>query len=166
MNEFSRMASDTAHKCHCQTAQRTAALLLQDIDHELPDFSAIRESMALQYVEDMSLLTFEISANAAFSSAAQLRDFIETQWRSAAATIHATWLDHGRPLATQFANLAAAQPIRQWSDVEESPLRAILEQGAIDTWFQPIFHGRALELWGYECLARATDADGKIISPK
>jgi len=140
-------------------------VLLDGAETELQDFQQIAAVLADDYVKEFSLLTFTIATASRFESAGALRNFLETHWPAAAERMTACWIDPGRPIASQLRDLAAAQPLAAWAGDAESPLRRILDERRIDTWYQPIFAGKGLHLWGYECLARATDDDGGLISP-
>jgi EAL domain-containing protein (putative c-di-GMP-specific phosphodiesterase class I) len=50
-------------------------------------------------------------------------------------------------------------------DGDSSPLMSMLRERRIETWFQPIFTAQTLDLWGYECLMRGRDLEGKLVSP-
>jgi EAL domain-containing protein (putative c-di-GMP-specific phosphodiesterase class I) len=39
----------------------------------------------------------------------------------------------------------------------------VLNEERIESWFQPVFQARTLELWGYECLMRGRALDGSLI---
>lgn len=158
-------APATQHVCHCQTTRRTAAVLLNGTESKLDSFDKVVSSLASSYVADLSLLTFSITGDGKFSSPGILRNFLETHWPGAAPEFLVCWIDGSKPIASQIGELAKAQPLASWTSDSETPLRQILEERRIDTWFQPIFTADGLQLWGYECLARATDDDGAVISP-
>jgi EAL domain-containing protein (putative c-di-GMP-specific phosphodiesterase class I) len=46
----------------------------------------------------------------------------------------------------------------------DSTLVRILDERAIETWFQPVFETEELKLWGFECLMRAFDGS-ELLSP-
>ena len=41
----------------------------------------------------------------------------------------------------------------------------MLQNRRIDTWFQPVFKGPDLDLWGYECLMRGRDEQNNLVMP-
>jgi EAL domain-containing protein (putative c-di-GMP-specific phosphodiesterase class I) len=153
-----------AHNCHCQTTQRSVALLMSGLESGFMDFRSVVSRFEGIYHSDMSVVEFPIGERG-FASVAALRDFVLTQWGSEAGELRCCWLDQSKPVAQQLTTLVAARPLSDWVENGETPLRQILDSRSIETWFQPLFKGRELQLWGYECLARARDEAGQLVPP-
>jgi len=159
------MSKSEKHDCRCQTGERLAAVLFDGEERSLDQFEQVIASLAQAYYGELSIAVFEIGHASSFGCAPQLREFIETTWPEFAPRARACWLDPSRPIHRQFELLGTAQPLTRWTGQRESPLADILSEGRIETWFQPVFESERLELWGYECLARARDADDTLIAP-
>ncbi|MFK7954819.1 MAG: EAL domain-containing protein [Lysobacterales bacterium] len=147
------------------STQRDVGLTLGGCDERLADMRSIVKRFGGMYDAALSVIQFPVGTDKGFETAAALRDFIQTHWEECLPSLRACWLDSDKPVSEQLSKLVAAQPLSEWMSQGESPLKEILEQRRIDTWFQPIFVRNRLEVWGYECLARARDSGGKIISP-
>lgn len=156
---------EPSHKCHCQTTERRVALLLGGTENDLANFGGIVSGFAGTYHEALSVLELPIGGPEGFASVAALRDFVLAQWTAQAPSLRCCWLEADTPATAQLTRLAAARPLSHWASESHTPLQAILDERRILTWFQPIFTGETLKLWGYECLARAEDSDGKLIPP-
>ncbi|MFK8017757.1 MAG: EAL domain-containing protein, partial [Gammaproteobacteria bacterium] len=128
------------------------------------DFRSVVAKFGGTYYSDMSVVEFPIGAKG-FASVAAMHDFVLTQWGRDAGELRCCWLDQSKEVAQQLTSLVAARPLCDWVEQGETPLRQILDSRSIETWFQPIFKGSELQLWGYECLARARHPDGTIVSP-
>jgi EAL domain-containing protein (putative c-di-GMP-specific phosphodiesterase class I) len=159
------MNRSAAHHCVCQTTRRTAAVVLNTDPADLDGFERVASQLAISSLAELGMLTFEIKTGGTFESAGVLRNFLETHWPDRAPHFRVCWIREDRPIASQLAELASAMPLTAWATDVESPLRTILDQRRIDSWFQPIFQASGLALWGYECLARAAADDGSIIAP-
>ena len=118
-----------------------------------------------QFLPALSMAVFRLGTQHRFPDTASLHDFVRTQWPAMAREVHACWLDDQLPLNLQFSALGLAEPFSQWLETSTSPLLEILNARRIETWFQPVFRGAGLALWGYECLARARTADGEFVTP-
>ncbi|MEO0365151.1 MAG: EAL domain-containing protein [Pseudomonadota bacterium] len=160
------MASNSAgHNCHCRSTARRVAILLGGVEEKLPDFESIVQRFGGIYHKPLSVLELPIGAGCKFLSVGKLRDFLMTQWSGDAPGMRCCWLDPDRSVQGQLAELVAAAPLLEWARERDTPLQAILEHRRIQTWYQPVFAGDTLEIWGYECLVRATAEDGQIIPP-
>ncbi|MEO1574100.1 MAG: EAL domain-containing protein, partial [Pseudomonadota bacterium] len=141
------------------------ALLLGGCEAELKDFANVVARFGGRYHEALSVLELPVGERRGFPSVAALRDFALTQWTAQAPALRCCWLEPGKPIEDQLTTLVAARPLSHWASESTSPLRAILDERRILTWFQPVFSGDDLAIWGYECLARAVDDDGEVIPP-
>lgn len=128
------------------------------------DFRSIVSRFAGTYHADISVVEFPIGERG-FASVGALRDFVLTQWGTIADDLRCCWLDATRTVEQQLTTLVAARPLSDWVTDVDTPLREILDARRIETWFQPVFKGSALSLWGYECLARARDTHGALVPP-
>lgn len=162
------MASNknSEHDCHCRSTARRVAILLGGVEAKLPDFDAIVQRFDGIYHQKLSVLELPVGADSKFHSVGKLRDFLMTQWSSTASSMRCCWLNPGTSVHEQLAELVAAEPLMEWSRERDTPLQSILEHRRIQTWYQPVFKGDSLQIWGYECLVRAIADDGQIISPQ
>lgn len=156
-----------SHDCHCQTGKRTLALVVPNLASRYADLIEFggRAKWAVDVARER--VDVPISGCGQFTDAPEVLNFLRTILDAARlADVRAMWL---APFATpdEQARLAReAQPIETMASVPASPLLSMLREGRIDTHFQPIFRSNdALDLWGYECLMRGTDADGTRRSP-
>jgi EAL domain-containing protein (putative c-di-GMP-specific phosphodiesterase class I) len=80
--------------------------------------------------------------------------------------ISATWIDAMLPTPlTTNELLNKSAPLVSMVTEDSGPLLSLLKENRLTTHFQPIFQAGSLGLWGYECLMRGTDAEGKMVSP-
>ncbi len=91
-----------------------------------------------------------------------LRDLLDTPRLE---QIRAAWLPPHTEPSQHVRSLIHARPLLELIECADSPLLHILREKRLETWFQPIFRGDAREVWGYECLMRSRDEQGKLISP-
>lgn len=69
------------------------------------------------------------------------------------------------PLAAQLVTLLHVARVAERVMLDSAPLAALLREGWVETWYQPIFWSGTLGLWGYECLMRGVAPDGSRVSP-
>lgn len=156
-----------SHDCHCQTGKRTLALCVPKLGSRYPELVAFCETSGWRADLMNDRVELGVSGCGQFTNAAEVLNFLRTILDAARlADVRATWL---APYATPEqldAALRDAAPIEAMAAATPSPLLSMLRDRRIDTHFQPIFRSNdALDLWGYECLMRGTDAAGKRCSP-
>ena len=154
-----------AYECACNSTARRLALIYPGAHDATAELRAVADKFG--WMDDSELQTLEVSVggSAKFCGIAELADFV----RGIAPTIYpelrATWLKRGN-LRDQLPALVRAGALAKMVPLPSSPLIGILEHRALETWFQPIFTADGLMLWGYECLMRASDHDGRLLGPE
>jgi len=155
-----------SHTCQCQTATRRLALVVGRLAARHPELGEAVSRFGWDWDEDLGTAVATVGPDARFRGAGELLDVIAgVLGAEEAQAVSATWLDD-RPLAAQAGALLRAPALRELAPDGDSPLGRILEQRAIETWFQPIVPAAGGAPWGYECLMRARDPDdGQVIPP-
>ena len=153
------------HECHCQSLNRKLLLLPPETDFDADAVDGIAAGLGWTAVDSLDAYEVPLGPGQQFEALGQLSDFLRGLYPQAHEHFRIAWLDPGRPLSRQFAALADARPLSEVAPRRDSLITAILGARAIETWFQPIFMLRDMMLWGYECLMRARDTDGRLVNP-
>lgn len=145
------------HVCTCKSAKRILSLTFP----ELPE----RYADVLSYCDTDPFWRAELQDNridvtvgdcSGFNGVADVSNFLATFVESPRLEdISGRW----------SGSAEQAVPLAKFVSHDSSQLLPILRQNRIETFFQPIFAAGGLDLWGYECLMRARDDAGKLISP-
>jgi EAL domain-containing protein (putative c-di-GMP-specific phosphodiesterase class I) len=151
--------------CECRTDARSLVVLAPGLDRypELTEFEPGED-----WVVHPSLggVRVEVGSGTRWSGIAEVATFLRTELDAARyGELRAVWARRGVPLQEQLVTLLHAGRLSDMVQADSSPLPAMLAEGRIESWFQPIFRAGALELWGYECLMRGRAEDGSIVSP-
>jgi EAL domain-containing protein (putative c-di-GMP-specific phosphodiesterase class I) len=149
--------------CHCRTDARRLAVLARNLDEypEILDFASRGEWRADRTFE---AVTVDVGGDSRWSGVADVAAFLRTVLDAGRfAALKAAWLDGGGALETQVPALIHAGSLAAMSEVDSSRLAALLRDGRIETWFQPVFWAGTLQPWGYECLMRGRTADGELV---
>jgi len=152
------------HDCSCQSANRSLALVFGSIAEQQPEVRELVERFAAAWDEDLATAVVRVGPDHRFAGAAALRDLMmAVLGPEVTPRVRAAWLDNGS-LQGQAGLLLRAGSIDELAPAADSPLAGILARRELETWFQPIFD-RDDTVWGYECLMRARDSNGEVISP-
>jgi EAL domain-containing protein (putative c-di-GMP-specific phosphodiesterase class I) len=123
-----------------------------------------REHVEVGGVE-FGCIRVRLGAERRWSTATEVVGFLRTIFEDdECQKARGTILEPETSLESAFQDLFHADRLDQWFD-DTSPLVGVLEHGRLETWYQPIFDLGAEQPWGYECLMRARDEDGELISP-
>jgi EAL domain-containing protein (putative c-di-GMP-specific phosphodiesterase class I) len=149
--------------CECRTGARTLAVLAPGFDAypELESFGASRD-----WVLHPALGAVEVAVGPEreWGGVAEVASFLSAVLDADRyAGLRAVWLRSGVPIEQQFVELLHAQPLADVAAVDSTPLAGVLDEGRLETWFQPVFWRGTLALWGYECLVRGRTAEGETI---
>ena len=156
--------TEAQHQCVCQTANRRLALVFGASAEHHPELQELFQRFELDWHRDLGTAIATVGPDGAFAGPAEVADLLSgVLGTSALEQVRATWLDSS-PLNEQMPKLLRAATLAQFAPERDSPLAEILEKRRIHTWFQPIFDRRGV-LWGHECLMRAFDETGAVISP-
>lgn len=151
--------------CECRTDARSLVVLAPGLDRypELTEFASGDDWVVHPALGGVRV---EVGSGARWSGVAQVAAFLRTELDFARfGELRAAWARRGVALEEQLVTLLHAGPLSDMVPADSSPLPAMLAEGRIESWFQPIFRAGALELWGYECLMRGRAEDGAIVSP-
>jgi len=153
-----------SHPCSCGSANRTLAVVFGSIMERESVMREVVERFAEEWDENLATAAVKVGPDCRFAGAAEVRDLLmAVLGTELTPQVRATWLENGA-LEGQAGRLLRARSIDDLAPVTDSPLAGMLERRELETWFQPIFD-RNEQVWGYECLMRARDADGAVISP-
>lgn len=171
--------------CSCQSGKRTLRIRLDAPRKDYPELEEFAGTARWSVVSEGSsadaglTLLVPIGGEAKWQSISDLSNFLRTiLTEERMKPLYGAWLDEGEVAAggccsTQNlhtlggADTPAAEerPLVEMTPLDASPLVEILKNRRIETWFQPVFRSGSHQLWGYECLMRARDAEGSVINP-
>ena len=155
-----------SHDCHCQTGQRTLALIAPALTSDYGDLLDFARVMSWTRIDALDVVCIPFSGCGAFKSVSEVANMLAgVLGVTRLAAVRGTLLDPGLSVADQADRLATAGPVLELADRGQSPLLKMLLERRIDTWFQPIFTAGGFDLWGYECLMRGRDEAGNLVFP-
>lgn len=151
--------------CECKTDLRRLALLVRDFD-QYPELEAFGTEHGWTFDWVIGAVLVDLGEGLAMSGISELVGFLRTvvdpgRFRA----LRAAWVRRELPLAEQLPALIHAEPLGDMVSGDSSELMPVLSEERLESWFQPVFRARTLELWGYECLMRGRARDGALISP-
>jgi EAL domain-containing protein (putative c-di-GMP-specific phosphodiesterase class I) len=80
--------------------------------------------------------------------------------------LRGTWVEAGdRCCWPSGKTLRQGHPIPELAPLDSSPLVGMLENGRLETWYQPVVRVADQSIWGYECLMRGRTPDGSLVLP-
>lgn len=151
--------------CHCQSDQRSLALVSPRLNEAYSDLVELAESLQWPVHHDLGAIRAELGTGLPLASVSDLIGFLRGVLDPLRLSeLRAAWID-SRPIASQVPSLLKATSVAELVDGDSSILLDILNQRRIETYFQPIFTTNELEPWGFECLMRARDNAGNLLNP-
>jgi EAL domain-containing protein (putative c-di-GMP-specific phosphodiesterase class I) len=154
-----------AYECACHSTARRLALIYPEQQAATLELQVAAESLGWAHYRELQTLEVPLGGTAKFCGIAELADFVRGIAPGVYPELRATWLAAG-DLREQLPALVRAGALTKMVPLPSSPLIGILEERALETWFQPIFTADGLALWGYECLMRAHDGNGRLLGPE
>jgi len=149
--------------CECRTDQRRVALLVRSFE-EFPELQEFGTEYGWDFDRALGAVLVDVGEGRRMSGISDLANFLRTIVDSARfRTVRAAWLRPEVPLHEQLPALIHAEPLGDLVSADSSELMPVLNEERIESWFQPVFQARTLELWGYECLMRGRALDGSLI---
>jgi EAL domain-containing protein (putative c-di-GMP-specific phosphodiesterase class I) len=149
--------------CNCRSDARALALLAPDLDR-YPELSEMGPDEGWHVHRPLGAVRVEVGSGCRWSGVAEVSAFLRTVLDDGRfGALRAAWLENGKPLEEQVVKLIHAQALAEMTAIDSSALAAILTEGRVETWFQPIFWAGTLRVWGYECLMRGRTVDGELI---
>jgi len=164
--EIDRTAThDTGHVCTCQGTDRKLAVVVTDDAMPLDDLVAAAGAFGWAFDESLGVVEVAIGPRQRFKTLSEAVAILKTCTREHFASLKAVWLGPTDRVDEHLRCLVRARPLNEMAREEgDSPLAALLDEGSIQTWFQPVFTVENLDLWGYECLMRG-EIDGEVVMP-
>jgi len=155
-----------SHSCQCQSTDRRLGVVFGVIGDDNRAVRDAAERFGWEWSDDLGAAAVPVGPNATLAGPAELFDLLSgIVGDTAAGNLPAAWLEP-EALESQAGTLLRAGRLGELAPQGDSPLGQLLEQGRIETWFQPIVRAGSETTWGYECLMRARDLDDdSIISP-
>lgn len=154
-----------AYEGSCRSTARRLALIYPARPEATAELRGSAAKLGWTPHKGLQALEVPLGAKEKFCGIAELADFVRGMAPAVFPELRAAWLASGA-LGDQLPALVRAEPLARMVPLPSSPLIDILERRALETWFQPIFTGDGVSLWGYECLMRAHDAEGRLIGPE
>jgi EAL domain-containing protein (putative c-di-GMP-specific phosphodiesterase class I) len=152
--------------CQCQSGSRSLVLLARNFFTDFSEVIAFAASVGWDLVPHLDAIVIELGPSQRIASVSEVGKTLRTLVDERVfAQIRAAWVSSDVPLPDQLGKLVHAEPLSNMLGSDSSPLFDILYHRKIETWYQPIFDARTMEVWGYECLMRSRDDQGKLISP-
>jgi len=158
---------DSAHACSCSGTSRTLVVVTPQVQTLAPELFIAAATFGWTVHRDIDVLEIPLRARSRVATLGDVIAVLQACVGAYFAEMRAIWLAPGKSVAESLRELVRARPLRELNPTNAaSPIVDILEHSRIETWFQPVFLRRdGLALWGYECLMRARDAAGAVISP-
>jgi len=149
--------------CECRTDHRRLVLLARSFE-EYPELEAFGAEQEWSFNRPLGAVLVDVGEDYAMSGISDVANFLRTvldpdRFRA----LRAAWVRPEEPLEAQLPALIHAEPLYDMVAGDSSELMPVLNDGRIESWFQPVFRARTLELWGYECLMRGRALDGSLI---
>lgn len=153
------------HLCDCRTDARSLAVLAPGLER-YPELAGLTPGEDWTLHPELAAVRIEVGGGSRWSGVAEVAAFLRTELDAARfGGLRAAWVRRGEPLSSQLVTLLHADRLADMVTVDSSPLSAMLREGRMETWYQPIFWSGTLELWGYECLMRGVALDGARVAP-
>lgn len=142
--------------------QRSIALLSPHLVSEYPKLVGLGTERGWRFCPQLGAVQIQFDDDP--TAATDLLDFLAMVIEpSRLDGLRAAWVSSEKPLDAQVYNLIHAHSLRKLLTENDSPLPELLKENRIETWFQPIFRTRSMDLWGYECLVRGRSEEGELI---
>jgi EAL domain-containing protein (putative c-di-GMP-specific phosphodiesterase class I) len=125
----------------------------------------IADEMEWGCLENPVLVEIPLGGEREWASGSEVANFFRTEFDRGLSAFRGIVTTSDADLSDHVSDLLHAESLETFAEQESTPLVEILEERRITTYYQPVFKGAELELWGYECLMRGIDEDGEIISP-
>lgn len=151
--------------CACKTGNRSIAIVAVKLFEEFPEIAQYAATAGWEQAPDLDAVVAPLGPDSPIKSRCELEDLCRGLIEPARlGRLRCAALQPGLPLVDQVRNLLHAEPLISECRVPATPLLTILEQRRIETFVQPVVTP-AGDVWGFECLMRATDDAGTRISP-
>lgn len=150
--------------CECTTGCRTLNVLLPDWEGGFSHLRTLRIGNDWNVDGDAPHVRVNIGPTCVWKSIQDVSTFLKTILSEREfSVVQFSW----QPGACKSGKMNEPKPcaFAEIAPSRSSTLYRLMEEKRLETWFQPIFNFDTLEPWGFECLVRARDDDGKIISP-
>lgn len=149
--------------CDCRTDDRRLAVLAENLEI-YPEILSFAQAQGWAVRRDFEAVLIDVGGGSGWSGVAEVAGFMRGVLDDERfAFLRAAWLNRHDPLEKQVVTLIHAKTLAEMSELDSSRLAALLRDGRIETWFQPVFWTGTLEPWGYECLMRGRTAQGELI---
>lgn len=143
------------HECKCANGKRRLRLRLPDHQSIPQLLESAAEKLGWSFDAESNSFSLCVGGDSRFRTPAELAVYMREVVPDIFPLLGMEWGD---------ASEGAEALERRLADIGNNPLYDLLEQRQLETWFQPVFTAD-LQLWGYECLVRAHDANGDLITP-
>ena len=156
-------------KCACQSGSRQLQLHFKDAKRELNEDLAELPHWSRTGEKAWSV---EVGGNSSYRTPGDIANFMSAFLADEfLENFECCWEDDSVNGCCQVGQTRCAHPpqprqkLADFAAQTSSPLLEILRSSRIYSHFQPVFERDATTIWGYECLMRATDPEGKPVSP-
>lgn len=157
--------------CHCRSDRRSLALLAPELTERYADLADFGGKLGWEVHRGLEggyeAVVAGLGSSQAVGTVSELVNTLRAiVGETRLAGLRASWVTgccgdlSGRPDL-----LKDAVPLIEMAPADSSPLLGMLNEQRIETWYQPIFRAESLELWGFECLMRGRDVDGRVVYP-
>lgn len=152
--------------CECVSGERRLRLTAANFGRDYPELLQFDPGFYWDPAPTGDAVDVQLGGDSPWATLADMADFLRTvvgSERLEPLRVHWKPRCGGRELGSPCEEPAV--PLMRLLSPSRSPLMDVLTERRIETHFQPIFRGRSLELWGYECLMRGRTPDGRLVSP-
>jgi EAL domain-containing protein (putative c-di-GMP-specific phosphodiesterase class I) len=152
--------------CQCTSGDRRLALLVEDLAGSYPELLQFASLSNWERVEERGIVVVPLGPSHAIAARAELTNFLRGILdQPRLERMRCAWVQSEDCHALVPLRLAPAEPLLCDVFGHTSPILEILQQRRIETWIQPVLTAQSFDIWGFECLMRARDAEDQLIAP-
>jgi EAL domain-containing protein (putative c-di-GMP-specific phosphodiesterase class I) len=150
--------------CQCRSGRRDFVVILPNLPDQWEQATQIADDFGWQVAPSIQALRIGLGSDQKFQDPGEVVGFLRTEFPEKTDSFRGHILSPDEAIEDNLADLIQADPIEAY-DTDDAALLSLLEERRIESWFQPVYAGRRLDLWGYECLMRGCSEEGELIYP-
>lgn len=149
--------------CQCRSGRRDFVVIVPTAE-EWEQIAPIAADFGWEHDAEVRAARVPLGADQGFGDPGEVVSMLRTELSDDLEGFRGHVLDPDADLSEHYGDFIHAEALDTY-DSGQTALLDLLRERRIDSWFQPVYAGSDLELWGYECLMRGRDTDGEIVYP-
>ena len=136
-----RRTPTQAPRCDCRSDERSLVLLSANLAEDYPELMIFGDGNGNGWrpIPEFGAVRIELGTARQFAGVAELVNFLRGILDPPRlGTLRAAWIDRNRQVEDELARLLHAGPLLDMAPNDSSPLLGILQDGRLETWYQPI----------------------------